>query len=321
MHEPIECRGGVEHQRPQLTGRLVGTESRHARHAVRRIGRGTGLETQRVGEPPGGIDGDHDDSTAGARRRNAEGRRRGGLSDAAGTARDDQCRRGHLIGERLGNVALACTHVDTSSGSMSGSDQRIGEHAEMVERESWRRQARKRHHRALERRAEPVDLLMLAIEALATEFARRGQRHLRRRRQGDLLRTRRHRGCLVQARSFGPAGIDHEWQQGHPDVAGQLVRQLDGFGDRRLLRQRDDHRLAPSRIAQHGIDLDGLIPHGSGLYDVGEPGRRTEKRCSMTGGRRVDDDQVGRPFSFEFLDLAEHEQVFEAGRGRRDHRE
>ena len=120
VHEPIECRGGVEHQRPQLTGRLGGAATRQTGHAVRRIGRGTGLETQCVGEPPGRIDGDHDDSTAGARGSNAEGRRCGGLSDAAGTARDDQCRRGHLIGERFGNITLACTHVDTSSGSMSG---------------------------------------------------------------------------------------------------------------------------------------------------------------------------------------------------------
>ena len=41
----------------------------------------------------------------------------------------------------------------------------------------------------------------------------------------------------------------------------------------------------------------------------------------MASGRSVDDDQVGGPLTFEFLDLAEDEQVLEAWRGGCNHRE
>ena len=41
----------------------------------------------------------------------------------------------------------------------------------------------------------------------------------------------------------------------------------------------------------------------------------------MAGGRRVDDDEVGRPLALEFLDLAEHEEMLEPGGRRGDHRQ
>ncbi len=41
----------------------------------------------------------------------------------------------------------------------------------------------------------------------------------------------------------------------------------------------------------------------------------------MAGGGSVDDDEIGRPVPFEFLDLAEHEEVLEPWRRRGHHRE
>ena len=55
------------------------------------------------------------------------------------------------------------------------------------------------------------------------------------------------------------------------------------------------------------------FPHGmvDPIADLAELARR----------RGVDHDHVGRARPFELLDLAEHEQVLEAGRGGRDHRQ
>ena len=110
-------------------------------------------------------------------------------------------------------------------------------------------------------------------------------------------------------------------QQGDAEFVAEFAREFEQLGDRRDLGQRDEHRCAARRVAQHLADLLGLVADRARLHDVGQPGRRSQERCGVPGGWCVDDDQVGGATSFEFLDLAEHEQVLEAWRGGGDHRQ
>ncbi len=101
VDEAIEGRGRIQHHRPQLA---IAGDSRNVQHPMRGIGGHAGIESERIGEPTSRIHGHHDDASPGPSRSDAERCCGGGLADTAGTAGDEQARRGDLGGERLGGL-------------------------------------------------------------------------------------------------------------------------------------------------------------------------------------------------------------------------
>ncbi len=78
-------------------------------------------------------------------------------------------------------------------------------------------------------------------------------------------------------------------QQCQSDVGAKLVGELDRLGHGGLLGEGDDHRLAPRRIPQHRVDLDGLLTDRAGLHDVGQarwPNGGTELHDRRAARRR-----------------------------------
>ena len=70
------------------------------------------------------------------------------------------------------------------------------------------------------------------------------------------------------------------------------------------------------RVAEQLEHLVGLGAHRPAAHGVEQPGGRREERDGVAGGRAVDDDDVPLAAALELLDLAEHDDVVDARRGR-----
>ena len=134
---------------------------------------------------------------------------------------------------------------------------------------------------------------------------------------------RRPRPGRCRARTVGVQAVHHDRPEAHADAVLEVERGLDELVDRGLLRQRDEHDLAAVRRGEQLEHVGGLRVDRPDLHRVGEAAGRLEERDRVAGGRRVEDDEVGgavgasRPL--ELLDLAEHEDVADAGHGGGDH--
>src|SRR5581483_8794291 len=136
--------------------------------------------------------------------------------------------------------------------------------------------------------------------------------------------ARRQRGA-VSAR--GLDGVDIEPGEGRvqavddagpeldPDAFFEGERGLDQFVDRGLLRQGDEHDLRARRVGDEVHDVLRLAADGAGPHGVQQAVGALEERDGVPGGRGVDHDHVRDLVAFELLDLAEDEDVLDAGHG------
>ena len=123
----------------------------------------------------------------------------------------------------------------------------------------------------------------------------------------------------MQSGAIGPARVDHERTKCESDLFFEVVGEFDHFVHRSLLGKGDKQALAPTRIGEHRSNFVGLCADGPAGDHCLQRRRRPQKRCSESGGRSVDDDQIGGLLSIELFDLAQHQQVLKAGCGGGNH--
>ena len=162
-----------------------------------------------------------------------------------------------------------------------------------------------------DRLLEPGDLVVLHRPSGASEHRRRPQG------LGVGAAAELHRRRIGHVRSRVDL-VDHDRPEPDTDPIDERRGRLDHLVDRCRLGQRDEHDLASFRVAQQLHHVLRLGVHGPATDGVEHPLRRREERDRVSGGRTVDHDQVPLPGSLELLDLAEHDDVVDAGRGGAD---
>ena len=249
---------------------------------------------ERVGQPAGRVDRDDHDATARACRGEPDRGGDGGLADAARPAAHDARRRRR---GRPSSRHARCQRDDVARLEVGG------------ERSPATRCAR------LGR--DVADACELG--GLAQPGGCAGTR-----------RPRRASSTCVRARpndtpaGSGNGGPSSTWltTTGPSRTPTRLRSTFDGLEqlvDRRRLGHRHQHDLAAGVVGEHRDHLVGLGAHRPAAHGVAQPGGRGEERDGVPGRRAVDDDQVPLARPLELLDLAEHDEVVDARRGRADH--
>ena len=310
----------VQHGHPQLAaGRLDRRRLDPDRHVAQRA-----VEPQGGGQPPGGVDGEHQHLAG--RAGGHPGAERGGegrLADAARPAHHDQAVGVEQPAERREPPAAAaaapgpagCSH-DSSSPERSG-DGPGGRQPRLAPEALGQVE-----HGHVGQTGPQLGQVGGALAAQVDGEAGRVEHGVDRRPQllveQSPARPGRHpfeERLLPVAEELRQHPVGDDGGHVHHRLRPQPAHQLLGLGDRHLLGRRDHDRAGASGVAQdveHPAGLGADEPH---VDQVGDARRRGQVADDVAGGGRVDDDEVEVRLADLPGQLADREDLLHARRG------
>ena len=301
---------------------MPGPVARHLRRSV-----GERLHAQRVSQPPCRVHRHDAGPPPGPGRGQREGRRDRRLADAAGAAADHdaafahqrrqrgrRCRRRHA--DRAAHAAPSGTSDPTASASASASTcVSAGPicSSPTVGTRRWGRGSSRRSRSSCSADT-PCRARRKSRAASSAATCAGGAASAPNPCVGDHVGRR-----AVQPRRLGVAGVDDHRAQLDPGLVLERVGRLDRLGDRQLLGQRDQDHPAPGRVAEQLDHVLGLGAQRAAPGRVHHAAGRGQERDGVPGRRHVDHDQVRHLRTLQLLDLAQDQDVPDAGDGGRHH--